>query len=46
MDEHAIVRSMLLRVAGGVPATAPLARAVLEWAQPMPNGWCPATKMS
>jgi tRNA A37 threonylcarbamoyladenosine biosynthesis protein TsaE len=34
MDEHAIVRSMLLRVAGGVPATAPLARAVLEWAQP------------
>ena len=34
MDEHAIVRSMLLRVGGGVPATAPLAKAVLEWAQP------------
>ena len=34
MDEHAIVRSMLLRVAGGVPASAPLAKAVLDWAQP------------
>jgi len=34
MDEHAIVRSMLLRVTGGVPATAALAKAVLGWAQP------------
>lgn len=34
MDEYAIVRSMLLRIAGGVPASAPLAKAVLEWAQP------------
>lgn len=34
MDELAIVRSMVLRVAGGLPASAPLAKAVLEWAQP------------
>ncbi|MBB5716474.1 AAA family ATPase [Sphingomonas aerophila] len=42
MDEYAIVRSMLLRVAGGVPATAPLAKAVLEWAQPHAEWLVPA----
>ena len=34
MDEHQIVRSLLLRIAQGVPAMAPRAKAVLEWAQP------------
>ncbi|MEP9402115.1 AAA family ATPase [Sphingomonas silueang] len=38
MDELDIVRGMLLRTAGMLPATAPLARAVLEWAQPH-GGW-------
>ena len=34
MTEHEIVRSILLRIARGQPATSPLASAVLEWAQP------------
>jgi SpoVK/Ycf46/Vps4 family AAA+-type ATPase len=34
MDEHAIVRSILLRAAGGLPASAPLAKALLDWATP------------
>ena len=34
MDEHAIVRSMMLRIAGDMPASAPLAKAMLEWAVP------------
>lgn len=34
MDEHTIVRSMLLRIGRGVPATAGLAKAIAEWAQP------------
>jgi SpoVK/Ycf46/Vps4 family AAA+-type ATPase len=38
MNEHRIVRSMLLRAAGGLPASAPLAQAALEWALPH-SGW-------
>ena len=34
MDEHSIVRSVLLRAAGGLPASAPLAKALLDWATP------------
>jgi SpoVK/Ycf46/Vps4 family AAA+-type ATPase len=34
MDEHSIVRSLLLRAAGGLPASAPLARALRDWAMP------------
>jgi len=34
MDEHSIVRSMVLRAAGGLPASAPLAKALLDWATP------------
>ena len=34
MDEHSIVRSMALRAAGGLPASAPLAKALLDWATP------------
>lgn len=34
MDEFHIVRSMLLRAGRGQPATAPIARAIVEWAQP------------
>lgn len=34
MDEHFIVRSMLLRIGRGMPATAPIANAITEWAQP------------
>lgn len=34
MDELDIVRGMMLRTAGALPATAPLAKALLEWAQP------------
>ena len=34
MNEHQIVRSLLLRIGRGLPATARLARAVAEWAQP------------
>lgn len=33
MDEYAIVRSLLLRTVEGLPASAPPARAALEWAQ-------------
>lgn len=33
MGEHAIVRSMLLRIGREVPGTAPLAKAVLGWAR-------------
>ncbi|WP_288459787.1 AAA family ATPase [uncultured Sphingomonas sp.] len=34
MDELDIVRGLMLRTAGALPATAPLAKAVLEWAEP------------
>lgn len=34
MDEHFIVRSMLLRIGRGRPATSSIAKAVTEWAQP------------
>lgn len=34
MDEHHIVRGMLLRIGRGIPASAPLAIAVIEWARP------------
>ncbi len=34
MDEHSIVRSLVLRTAGGLPASSPLAAALLEWATP------------
>lgn len=34
MDEHQIVRSMLLRIGRGSPATSSIAKAVTEWAQP------------
>lgn len=34
MNELDIVRSILLRLGRGIPASAPLARAVLAWAQP------------
>lgn len=34
MDELDIVRGMMLRTAGALPATAPLARALLEYAEP------------
>ncbi|MBB4098573.1 AAA family ATPase [Sphingomonas kyeonggiensis] len=34
MHEHQIVRRMLRRIGRNLPATAPLARAVHEWAQP------------
>ncbi|KQM86581.1 AAA family ATPase [Sphingomonas sp. Leaf23] len=34
MDELDIVRGMMLRTAGALPATAPLAKALLQWAQP------------
>lgn len=34
MDEHHIVRSMLLRAGRGQPATASIAKAIVEWAQP------------
>lgn len=38
MTEFEIVRSILLRIARGMPATSALAKAVLEWAQPH-RGW-------
>ncbi|PAX07713.1 AAA family ATPase [Sphingomonas lenta] len=34
MTEHDIVRGLVLRIGRGVPASAPLAAAVLEWAEP------------
>ena len=34
MDELIIVRGLMLRTAGALPATAPLAKALLEWAEP------------
>ena len=34
MDELDIVRGLMLRTAGALPATAPLAKALLEWAAP------------
>ena len=34
MDELDIVRGLMLRTAGALPATAPLAKALLEWAEP------------
>ena len=34
MNEFELVRSMLLRIAGRLPASAPLAKAVLDWARP------------
>ncbi|WP_344697369.1 ATP-binding protein [Sphingomonas rosea] len=34
MNEHSIVRSMVLRTAGGLPESSPLAAALLEWATP------------
>ncbi|HWU94139.1 MAG TPA: hypothetical protein VN029_00995, partial [Sphingomonas sp.] len=34
MHEHQIVRRMLHRIGRNLPATAPLARAVHEWALP------------
>lgn len=34
MDEQTIVRSLLLRIGQGVPASAPLAKAAREWAVP------------
>ncbi|MFD1035463.1 AAA family ATPase [Sphingomonas hankookensis] len=34
MDELDIVRGLMLRTAGALPATAPLAKALLEWTQP------------
>ncbi len=34
MEEHHIVRSMLLRAGRGQPATASIAKAIVEWAQP------------
>jgi AAA+ superfamily predicted ATPase len=34
MDELDIVRGMMLRTAGALPATAPFAKALLEWAEP------------
>jgi SpoVK/Ycf46/Vps4 family AAA+-type ATPase len=34
MTEHDIVRSMLLRIGRGVPASSPLAAAILQWAEP------------
>jgi len=34
MDEFQIVRGMLLRIGRGVSASAPLAKAVVEWAKP------------
>ncbi len=34
MDEMDIVRGLMLRTAGALPATAPLAKALLEWAEP------------
>ena len=38
MDEHHIVRSMLLRIGRGQSASAPIAKAIVEWAQPH-VGW-------
>jgi AAA+ superfamily predicted ATPase len=38
MDEHHIVRGMLLRIGRGIPASAPLAKAAIEWTQPH-GGW-------
>lgn len=34
MDELDIVRGLMLRTAGALPTTAPLAKALLEWAEP------------
>jgi len=34
MNEFSLVRGMLLRIGRGVPASAPLAKAVIEWALP------------
>jgi hypothetical protein len=34
MDEYHLVRGMLLRAGRGQPATAPIAKAIVEWAQP------------
>lgn len=34
MDELDIVRGLMLRTAGALPATAPLAKALLEWTEP------------
>lgn len=38
MNEHQIARSMLLRIGRGIPASAPLAKAAVDWAQPH-AGW-------
>lgn len=38
MDEHAIARSMLLRIGRGIAASAGIAKAITEWAQPH-AGW-------
>ncbi|MGY4395620.1 transitional endoplasmic reticulum ATPase [Sphingomonas sp. UYAg733] len=42
MDEHQIVRGMLLRIGRGVAASTPLAQAVLQWAEPH-RTWLTAT---
>lgn len=34
MDEHFIVRSIVLRIGRGMPATSSIAKALTEWAQP------------
>jgi transitional endoplasmic reticulum ATPase len=45
MDEHHIVRSILLRIGRSMPATTTIAKAVIEWAQPHADwliaGACP-----
>jgi transitional endoplasmic reticulum ATPase len=38
MNEHRIARRMLRRIGRGIPASAPLAKAAVEWAQPH-AGW-------
>ena len=38
MTEHHLVRGLLLRIGRGMPASAPIAKAILEWAQPH-AGW-------
>ncbi|MES2056264.1 MAG: AAA family ATPase [Pseudomonadota bacterium] len=43
MQEHEIVRSLLLRIGRGISASAPLAVAVLTWAEPH-RTWLTATK--
>ncbi|MGH6617698.1 AAA family ATPase [Sphingomonas sp.] len=44
MEEHEIVRSVLLRIGRGVSASAPLALAALQWAEPH-RAWLTATKL-